>query len=154
MPPTITQFVASFVTPLLVAVVTAVLTVQLSFRRFQAERWWDRKADAYSKIIEALHHILAHTSMTYEEKIYGNDPSEEYKQKVVESYRQSIIDLEFATGVGAYVISDEAAKILTELAKFEPPDENWAVALEDDMKKYERTLAKIRELAKKDLKVR
>jgi hypothetical protein len=62
MSPLVSQ-IANFATPPVVAVLTAIITVQLSFRRFQAERWWDRKADAYSRIIEALHHAIAHASM-------------------------------------------------------------------------------------------
>ena len=147
------QFVASLVTPLLVAVVTAVLTVQLSFRRFQAERWWDRKADAYSRIIEALYHVVAHASMTQEVWYEDAKFHEEYKKERVESYRKALRDLEMATSVGAYVISEEAAKILTEVAKrqrIKGPNE----AMADQFEEYTNALTKIRELAKKDLKVR
>jgi hypothetical protein len=36
------------------ALVAALLAHLLSFRRFVAERWWDRKADAYGSIIGSL----------------------------------------------------------------------------------------------------
>jgi hypothetical protein len=148
----IIQFVASLVTPLLVAVVTAVLTVQLSLRRFQAERWWDRKADAYSRIVEALYHVIAHASMSYKEYFEDARFHEDYKKERVESYQKAVRDLEIATGVGAYVISDEAAKILTEVAKrprIRGSDEAIAAEFDD----YTNALTKVRELAKKDLKV-
>src|SRR3984893_13906661 len=103
------QFTTSLLTPLLVAVVTAVLTVQLSFRRFQAERWWDRKAEAYSKIIEALHHAVAYTSMSYSDWVENVEHTEEYKERLGESYSKALKEIEIATGVGAYIISDEAA---------------------------------------------
>ena len=153
MPPWIGQFVTTYVMPLAVAVVTAVLTVRLSFRQFQSERWWDRKADAYSKIIEALHHLATFSSMTWGEVTETATYTDDYRAKLLESYRKAVIDLEMATGVGAYVISDEAAKVLADLAS-RPKDENPWSALDDDVRAYSDALAKIRELAKKDLKVR
>jgi hypothetical protein len=153
MSPSIIQFVTSLLTPLVVAVVTAVLTVQLSFRRFQSERWWDRKADAYSRIIEALHHLVAHASMTWAEWVENATYSDEYKKKVLASQEKAFIDLEMVTGVGAYVISDEAAKVLAQLAS-RPKHENPWDDLDANQSDYAQALAKIRELAKKDLKVR
>ena len=39
------------------AVVSAIVTVFLAFRRFRRERWWERKADAYSSAIKAFHDL-------------------------------------------------------------------------------------------------
>jgi hypothetical protein len=41
--------------PLLIAVVTSVVTVHLSSRRFRAEKWWERKTEAYTALFDALH---------------------------------------------------------------------------------------------------
>ena len=79
--------------------------------------------------------------------------NEHYKEKVLEAYNKAIIDLQMATGVGAYVISDEAAKVLTQLAS-RPRHENPWDNLDDDTQAYAQALIKIRELAKRDLKVR
>lgn len=35
----------------------AVATVWLSLRQFQQQRWWERRLDAYTKVVEALHHM-------------------------------------------------------------------------------------------------
>jgi len=39
---------------LIIAVATSWVTVRLSLRRFRTERWWERKADAYSDLLEKL----------------------------------------------------------------------------------------------------
>jgi len=44
---------------LLIAVVTAIVTIHLSIKRFHSERWWERKADSYSRIVESLHQMKA-----------------------------------------------------------------------------------------------
>jgi hypothetical protein len=149
----IIQFVASLITPLLVAVVTAVLTVQLSFRRFQAERWWDRKADAYSRIIEALHHVVAHASMSWQEWNEHATFPEDYRKELSESYGKALKELKLVTGIGAYVISDEAAKILAELDS-RPQHDNPYDAIDAALTDFKKALSDIRQLAKKDLKVR
>jgi ABC-type uncharacterized transport system YnjBCD permease subunit len=50
----------SFLASMVIAVVTARLTVRLALRRFYAEKSWERKSAAYASIIEALHHVKNH----------------------------------------------------------------------------------------------
>ena len=48
------ELVSQLAAPILVAIITSVVTVRLSVRAFSSQRWWERKADAYSSIINAL----------------------------------------------------------------------------------------------------
>lgn len=163
--PQIDPVIASLGTSLVVAVVTAILTVQLSLRRFQAERWWERKVDAYSRIIEALHHVIAFTWMNLEQIHENAYFSQEDEAEIKSSYSKAQRDLHLAIDLGAYIISDEVAKILTELRsspkkedKDEQDEENPGYEhlkmLESDFDRYPKALAKIRVLARRDLKVR
>lgn len=45
----------------LLAVITAAVTVRLSLRNFYTEKWWERQAEAYSEILESLSHMKRHT---------------------------------------------------------------------------------------------
>jgi hypothetical protein len=45
----------NLVVSLLIAIVSAVVTVQLAFRRFRSERWWEKRANSYAELMEALH---------------------------------------------------------------------------------------------------
>lgn len=49
------QLLLTLIPALIVGVATALVTVKLSIRKFYTERWWERRADAYSRIVEALH---------------------------------------------------------------------------------------------------
>lgn len=40
---------------------TSVITVWLSLRRFRAEKWWELRARAYERVIEALHNAKVST---------------------------------------------------------------------------------------------
>jgi hypothetical protein len=39
---------------LLIAIVTSFLTVRLAVWRFHSEKWWEKKAEIYAKLLEAL----------------------------------------------------------------------------------------------------
>ncbi len=43
---------------ILLAIITSYITVQLSIRKFRSERMWERKIEAYSKLIESLHFLF------------------------------------------------------------------------------------------------
>jgi len=75
------------------------------------------------------------------------------KKELLQSYEKAVKELRLATGIGAYVISDEAAKILTELES-RPEHDNPYDAIDAALSDYQKALTKIRQLAKKDLKVR
>ena len=47
--------VGTLSTGVVIAAISSWITVQLSLRRFRTERWWERKAEAYERIIGALH---------------------------------------------------------------------------------------------------
>ena len=141
---------------LIVGVCTAVITVRLSLRRFHAERWWERKADAYSRIVEALHGVMEYCSARSHEDRTGRETSEEKKRQLLDDYNRAIHELKKATGVGAYIISDAVAVALARLEarpRLDPKECAWFELFDADYDAYKKTLAEIRELAKKDLRV-
>lgn len=47
---------------IVVAVVTSLVTVRLSIRRFHAEKWWERKEEAYSNLIDTMYSLKDYTT--------------------------------------------------------------------------------------------
>ena len=137
-----------------------VFTTSLALKRFYRERWWERKAEAYSRIIEALHHAAHCLSEWSDEDLTCQKFSDEKKKQLSDDFQAARNELEKATGVGAYIISKESAKVLAELAvaitqssaKFEhgPSFEMY----DADSKLYREALEKMRTLAKRDLGVK
>ncbi|MFH1067865.1 MAG: hypothetical protein V1746_08195 [bacterium] len=145
-----------------IGVITAVCTVWFSLKRFQKERWWQLKAEAYSRIIEALYHVMAYYSEMEEDTLrdYGASDSSKLSQKVIEELEeksfQASKEIDKATGMGAFIISDEVSKVLHELKTREgvnPREEPWLSHCNDQWRAYQKTIDDIRRLAKKDLKV-
>src|SRR5439155_2621706 len=48
-------FITTLLSGLFVAIVTSILTVWLALWRFHSEKWWERKAELYSNLMEALY---------------------------------------------------------------------------------------------------
>ena len=48
------DWITNLGTGLVLAIVTSFVTVRLSLKSFVSQRWWERKAEAYSKIMEQL----------------------------------------------------------------------------------------------------
>jgi len=52
------QDISKYLIPaLFVSIITAVVTVKLSIKQFYSQRWWEKKAEAYSHIIENLSYL-------------------------------------------------------------------------------------------------
>ena len=69
MPQWLTSSLAPVIPSLVVGVCTAIITVRLSLRRFRSERWWERKADVYSRIVEALHNAMEYCEAMSDESL-------------------------------------------------------------------------------------
>lgn len=156
MPQSISQVVISLVPALLVASFTSWLTVRLSLRRFRAERWWDHKAEAYSRIVEALHNLVEYCSVMSDAAVHRATISDARQKELSDNYNSAYRDLRKAAGIGAYIISDEVASTLSKLEArprlgFED-NAPWDV-YDDDSAAYKKALEQIRCFAKKDLGV-
>ena len=139
---------------LIVSVVTAYVTVRLSMKQFYSQRWWEKKAETYSRIIEQLTCLQYYFGERFDEGIGIKKLDNESEKKIFESYRQAKESITKAAAMGAYIVSDDTAtalaKLLNEL-EGKNPIGDWV----SDIDKYHRSvkecITKIREYAKVDL---
>lgn len=148
---------ATLITSLVVAIATALITVRLALKRFRSERWWERKADTYSRIVESLCHLKAYSDAKIPEYLKSIEYSDERKKALSDDYTRAYNELTRIIAIGAYIICDEAAAVLDEL--WNRPRLDWAKnppweIFEADSNAYQDTLKKMRDIAKKDLGVR
>jgi hypothetical protein len=156
MPQWITSLLTTIAPSLVVAICTAIITVRLSLRRFRAERWWERKADVYSRIVEALHNAMEYCEAMSDESLTHVEITPERKAQLIQDYRQATLELRKATGVGAFIISSRVAEALARLQS--RPELDWEKTptfefYDHEREGYKAALAEIRELAKRDLGV-
>lgn len=53
----LTQILIGFVLSVVASIISAFVTVRLSLNQFRSQRWWEKKAERYSQIIEHLSHL-------------------------------------------------------------------------------------------------
>ena len=154
------QLAASILTSLIVGTVIAYLTVRLSIRQFYSQRWWDRKAEAYTDILEAIYNMNYSTRALI--NFYEDDSSvldvpttNELVEKFIENYNE----VRRHSLIGAFAISSEAADAISLLLSDIATDEADRSDLESMMavlnvraEIISGRIADIRDLAKKDLK--
>jgi hypothetical protein len=140
------------------AVAGILLTAHLNSKKSQRDEMWKLKREAYSKIIEILQRAAYYSQIVGNQEKDGWQVTEKRKQEIIETFRNHIDELGLVTGVGAFIISEEAAKALSELEgeimNFRNAEEfsdhkHWAYS-----KLFSEALQKVRALAKDDLKVR
>jgi len=97
---------------IIISIITAVLTVHLSLKRFYSEKRWERKFKVYEDIMTDLHHIrddANHQLMSLEKNIeIPEDISIELKNKML----AATAELRKHIDIGSFVISEEAVSAL------------------------------------------
>jgi hypothetical protein len=157
MAPWLSSLLITLFPPLTVGICTAIITVRLTLRRFHAERWWERKADAYSRIIEALYIAVDYFDTMSDEVLSEHKISPERQKELYTHFQHASLELRKVTHIGAYIISEDIAIALQELERrpqLDPSQSGWYEMLVDDYVAHKEALVKIKKLAKKDLRVR
>ena len=72
----------TFVLTVAAGAVTAFLSVQFALRRFRAERWWERKAQAYAELFSALFHVQRFCRVKLRNLEEGVPYSENYMEEL------------------------------------------------------------------------
>ena len=82
----------------------------MSLRRFQSERWWERKVQAYEKIIGALHDSKAFADNHLEAGYRGRELPEEKDKELQARSKVAHEEIAKACGVHRVTISRTFAK--------------------------------------------
>lgn len=139
---------------LFVAVITAVVTVNLSLKRFYKEKWWESKRDTYMELFSALYHLKRIEQDWYYEVRFPEHKRDESlgDAKRAAEYRYS---LEKTIDLSSFLVSDEAARVLEQYvsernaARREDPDDT--AGLHRDA--LDKCINSLKVAARKDLRI-
>ena len=116
-----------------------------------------RKAEAYSRIVEALYLVRMNEQAVLTALETGQEfPDEEYDQ-LAKQARDARSEIAKVTSIGAFIISESAAGALARLdhalqkARDEPALYNL---VDSELAAVKRAMAEIRDIAKEELKYR
>ena len=151
------QFVLPFISAILIAGITSWITVRLSLRQFYSQRWWEQKAEAYKRIVEALYHVKNNLQILLNAEETGAEIQKDRKDDLSLRSRESYEEIYKAEGVGAFIISKRASQILTELRgdlSQEKLERSWYEYLDGSLFAVNKCLNDIRDEAKRDLRIK
>ncbi len=149
------QMFLQFVLAAFTAVIASFVTAKFALRRFYSEKWWEKKAEAYAAILEALHHMKRSFDEDYEAEEAGRQVPEARKKELQEKYHKADDELKKRTDIGQFVLSDEA---VAELSSFQKAydkaseAESWPQYIEESWLAINDALKRMRIIAKTELK--
>lgn len=113
-------------TPLTIIVV-AFLTFWLALRRFHREKWWEAKMQAYTDVIQALHHIKRDLDISINAEVEGRETDTDYHKDWENRHRTAWDEIRRQVDVGEFLYSPVSMKILLELVESgqSVPDESY-----------------------------
>jgi len=139
---------------LIVSVLTAYITVKLSMKQFYSKKWWEKKAEAYSHIIENLSRLQYYFGEWLDAEFNMKQLSKEEGEKLSKEYREAKECVIKAASIGAYIVSDKTAVTLTELLhelQKSRTETDFISYLDKDYGLVKDCIAKVREYARVDL---
>ena len=139
----------------LIAAISSWITVQLSKGKFRSERWWERKVQAYERVIEAFHNSKRFDAEHMRAEEQSREISEERAEELRAAARAARDEILKASDIGSFLLSEEALKIL---AKYEaesekiPRHDTWYEHLDHSWSVDHRYMKEFIAEAKRDLK--
>ena len=148
--------IGTFITGIVVAIVSARVTVQLALKRFHSEKWWELKVDAYGAIIEALHHVRNHADTNLAFLARGKELPENGDALLTQKLEDAMAELRKQYDIGNFVISTEAVSAMDTLMKelnASTKNVTWGEHLELKLGAVDKCLVSMRKLARTDLQL-
>lgn len=119
--PVLTTVALNFLSSLAIAFFGAWIAVWLSRNKFRSERWWEKKVDAYERVIDAFHKskkfVYEHTRAAELDLEFDDARIAELKL-IDKEGRDEILR---STDVGSFILSPKALEIL---ARYKNATEN------------------------------
>jgi hypothetical protein len=140
---------------LLVAIIVAVVTIRLSIRQFHSTRWWEKKAEVYTRLVEAAAALLRFFWVKEGELLANVDFKGSETERRSGEAREARHTLEVAAAAGAYLISDDAHHALQKLRVTIVEGYYYRYGLEElweQMTAVEECLSTLRRCAEEDLR--
>ncbi|TGN93126.1 hypothetical protein [Burkholderia sp. USMB20] len=148
---------ASFGGSLIIAIITALLTVRLALKRFYAEKWWERQGAAYESIFEALHHVRNYADTNLSFSLRGRELPEEGERELTEKLQGAMAELRKQVDIGSFVLSESAIRVMVKfMSDLDGSTKTtcWQEHLELKLASVDSCLSSMRLIARQDLRLK
>lgn len=128
------------------------LTSRFAWRRTHSEKIWDRKAEAYSAILQALHEMESSLDSWMNDETLRRDISEEASQERRKRYKLARSQLQSVTGREVWLLNPAVKLDVVELNNvLETHYDSWFEDLDASLFAVGNTIKSIAKLAKEEL---
>ena len=138
-----------------VALLSAWVTVRLALRRFQSERMFERRIDAYVQVLESMHAVKHYLErQVWAHELNYTIPTDR-TDALAKEYDSGLVDLRRYTDLGSVLFSDRAVELLDDLSVKLRPTSGEEAGIERTKVRLEaivRGLREFRQIARKDLR--
>lgn len=131
------------------------ITVQLSLRRFRAEKWWEMRVEAYKRLIEAFHDSKAFLDAHVDAAYKGRDLPDETDEELFARSKNAASEIARAADLAGFLLGENVRK---RLKKYRQDKANasattsWQEYLHDEWEATNSCLRDVIEFARQDLK--
>ena len=139
---------------LLLSGAAAFFGAHFALRKFKRERWWERKAEAYTSLIESLHNMRWPSSIHFEAGIEHRDVPEEYSQELWDDFKKARKQVWKITESSSFLISPKIYPVIQEMERGLSSANNadsWFEHLDEQGAAIDTCLKKVKAIGSKDL---
>jgi len=147
----------SYIVPILTVIGSfggAWLAAQLALRRFYRERIWERKAAAYTAILEAMHDMGRWYDEHFEAAIEQYEMDKDDMDELARSYNHAKLALSRRLASETWLLPDECIQLMDKMEKDLRYDgENWQDHLEAGAFAIRSALGALRPIVRKEMNI-
>lgn len=140
-----------------ISIVAAFLAAWLSVRRFRDEKWWERKASAYSELIDALHKMKWRLSETYDAILEQRELSKEYSNELLHEFKLARQNVWRIADSSSFLVSPEVFKAAEEMEKglsSAQIAESWFEHIDEQFAAVNKCLKQVKSIGTKELGIK
>lgn len=149
--------ILKLVVQILLSIGAAFLGAWLTARRFRNDKWWEKKAQAYSELVVALHHMRWPSSEHFDAFVENREVSEEYNEELWRESRKARKEVWKIADSSSFLISSEVLKAVVEMERGLAAARNfqsWIDHLDIEGAAIDQCLKKVKEIGAKELGVK
>lgn len=152
-----TETLGGLASTAIVALLSAWGGVWFSLIRYRNEKWWEKKANAYERIIDALHAAKNFNEKHLDASFSGGKISDEDDQKLRDLASKGHDEILRTIDIGSFLLPessvDRLKKFAADVNKISSEANSWDEYLDRDWKATNDCLEDLKRLAKRDLKI-
>lgn len=149
--------IAKFLAQAAIAVGGAFLAAHLATRRFRSEKWWERKATAYSDLVEALHRMKWYPSEHIDAAIVGRELDKDDRDDYWKQYKEARRNVWRIADASAFLVSPKVHDAIVEMERELGEARNadwWLEHAEQQYAAIQKCLVRVKDLARQELGVK